>query len=199
MICSKCGNQNTPNDLFCTKCGNKLESGTPQQLNNGQSPFPQPEVGQPVVGEAAPVTQSTINPTMTNEQVQVPQQVVNQPAPNEPSPISQPIFNQQVANEQIQIPQQVVPQPASNEQVNSDMKIWAVLSVIIPAIAIVWYYFIGMSVILAIIFAAMSLAFAKKGAVADSKLAKIGKILSYILIGLAIVMFIVQLLMVMNK
>ena len=167
MICSKCGNQNTPNDLFCTKCGNKLESGTPQQLNNGQSPFSQPEVGQPVAGEAAPVTQSTINPTMTNEQVQV--------------------------------PQQVIPQPASNEQVNSDMKIWAVLSVIIPAVAIVWYYFIGMSVILAIIFAAMSLAFAKKGAVADSKLAKIGKILSYILIGLAIVMFIVQLLMVMNK
>ena len=70
------------------------------------------------------------------------------------------------------------------------MKKWAILSIIIPAIAIVWYLFIGLSVYIAVIIASVGFSFAKKGEVSDKKLALVGKILNGILVGLAIVMLI---------
>lgn len=77
-----------------------------------------------------------------------------------------------------------------NKAINPNMNKWAILSVIVPAVGIIWYWFIGLSFYLAILIATCSLAFAKKGEVANKKLAIIGKILSGVLIGMTIIMFI---------
>ena len=80
-----------------------------------------------------------------------------------------------------------------DKAVNPNMKIWAILSIIIPAVAIIWYWFIGLSFLLAIVIAGMGISFAQKVEMADKKLATIGKVLNGALFGLAIVMFILTL------
>ncbi len=77
-----------------------------------------------------------------------------------------------------------------NQAVNPNMKKWAILSIIVPTVAIIWYIFIGLSFYLAILIAAVGFRFAQKGEMADKKLATIGKVVSGILVGLAVVMFI---------
>lgn len=79
------------------------------------------------------------------------------------------------------------------DAVNPNMKKWAVWSVVIPAIAIFLYMFIGLSVYMAIFIAVVGFSFAKKGELGDRKLATVGKVLNGILTGLAIVMFVILL------
>ena len=86
-----------------------------------------------------------------------------------------------------------------NKAVNPNMKKWAILSIIVPVIAIIWYIFIGLSSYLAILIAAAGFGFAKKGEMANKKLATIGKVANGTLTGLAIVMFILQLLKALAK
>lgn len=76
---------------------------------------------------------------------------------------------------------------------NTDMKKYAVLSVIIPIIAFIWFCFIGLSFYLAIAIAACGLGFSEKGKIVDPKLANIGKILNIIFLIISIVMFILYL------
>ena len=73
------------------------------------------------------------------------------------------------------------------------MKKWAILSIIVPVVAIIWYIFIGLSFYLAILIAAAGFEFANKGEMADKKLAIIGKIANGILVGMAVVTLILQL------
>lgn len=73
---------------------------------------------------------------------------------------------------------------------NPDMKKWAILSIVVPVVGIIWYFFIGLSFLLAVLIASVGLSFAKKGELADKKLALAGRILNYCLIGLAVVMLI---------
>lgn len=80
-----------------------------------------------------------------------------------------------------------------NQAVNPNMKKWAILSVVIPVAAIIWYMFVGLSFYLAIFIATAGFGFAQKGEMADKKLAAIGKIANGILMGLAIVMLVLQL------
>ena len=80
-----------------------------------------------------------------------------------------------------------------NQAVNPNMKKWAILSVVIPVAAIIWYMFVGLSFYLAIFIATAGFGFAQKGEMADKKLATIGKIANGILMGLAIVMLVLQL------
>lgn len=87
-------------------------------------------------------------------------------------------------------------QPASNSQqiinkaVNPKMTKWAILSIIIPIVAIIWYIFIGLSFYIAVLIAIAGFEFARKGELANKKLAIAGKVLNGILCGLAIVMLI---------
>lgn len=77
-----------------------------------------------------------------------------------------------------------------NKSINHNMKKWAVLSIIVPIVGIIWYFFIGLSFYLAILIAAAGFSFAEKGKMADKKLATIGKICNWILIIIAIIMLI---------
>lgn len=77
--------------------------------------------------------------------------------------------------------------------VNPNMKKWAILSIVVAVAGLVWYWFIGLSFYLAILIAAAGFGFAQKGEMADKKLATVGKVANGILVGMAIVMFILQL------
>lgn len=81
-----------------------------------------------------------------------------------------------------------------NQAVNPNMKKWAILSIVVPVVAIIWYIFIGLSFYLAIVIAAVGFEFARKGEMANKKLATIGKVSSGILVGMAIIMLVLQLL-----
>lgn len=107
----------------------------------------------------------------------------------EENQVQQPTTNN-VDNQQFQNNTGNLSSTYVNNAINPNMKKWAILSIIIPAIAIVWYLFIGLSVYIAVIIAAVGFSFAKKGEVSDKKLALVGKILNGILVGLAIVMLI---------
>ena len=86
-----------------------------------------------------------------------------------------------------------------NQAVNPNMKKWAILSIVIPVVALIWYMFIGLSFYLAIFIAAAGFGFAQKGEMANKKLATIGKVANGILVGLAVVMFILQLITTFAK
>lgn len=107
----------------------------------------------------------------------------------EENQVQQPTTNN-VDNQQFQNNTGNLSSTYVNNAINPNMKKWAILSIIIPAIAIVWYLFIGLSVYIAVIIASVGFSFAKKGEVSDKKLALVGKILNGILVGLAIVMLI---------
>lgn len=83
--------------------------------------------------------------------------------------------------------------------VNPDMKKWAILSVVVPIAAIIWYWFIGLSFYLGIAIAAAGFGFAQKGEMANKKLATAGKVLSGILAGLSIVMLVLQLIALFTR
>lgn len=80
-----------------------------------------------------------------------------------------------------------------NQAVNPNMKKWAILSIVVPVVGMIWYWFIGLSFYLAIFIAAAGFSFAKKGKMANKKLATIGKVCNGILSGMAVVMLILQL------
>lgn len=80
-----------------------------------------------------------------------------------------------------------------NNVENPNMKKWAILSILIPSVAIIWYTFIGLSFYIAIFIGAAGFEFAKKGEIASKKMALTGRILNGILCGLAIVMLIINL------
>ena len=93
----------------------------------------------------------------------------------EENQVQQPTTNN-VDNQQFQNNTGNLSSTYVNNAINPNMKKWAILSIIIPAIAIVWYLFIGLSVYIAVIIAAVGFSFAKKGEVSDKKLALVGKI-----------------------
>lgn len=86
-----------------------------------------------------------------------------------------------------------------NRAVNPNMKKWAILSIVVPVVAIIWYIYIGLSFYLAILIAAAGFGFAQKGEMSNVKLATIGKVANGILVGLAVVMLILQLIGVFVK
>ncbi len=86
-----------------------------------------------------------------------------------------------------------------NKAVNPNMKIWAILSIVIPIIGLIWYWFIGLSFYIAILIAAAGFVFAQKGEMASKKMAIAGKILNGILAGMAIVMLILQLILIFGN
>ena len=119
---------------------------------------------------------------------------------------------QNPTNQFIQPQQNINPQVSNNysnngtlsqnyidKAVNPNMKKWAILSVVVPAVTIIWYWFIGLSFYIAIMLAAAGFGFAQKGDMANKKLATIGKVLNGILAGMAIVLFILQLINTYNS
>ena len=76
---------------------------------------------------------------------------------------------------------------------NPSMKKCAILSIILPAVSIIWYWYIGLSVYIAIFLAVSGFSFAEKGQVSNKKLATIGKVLNGVLFGLALVMLVFHL------
>lgn len=75
-----------------------------------------------------------------------------------------------------------------NKAVNPNMTKWAILSIAIASVGIVWYWFIGLSVYIAAFLSAAGFSFAQKGEMSNKKLSTIGKVLNGILAGMAIVM-----------
>lgn len=81
----------------------------------------------------------------------------------------------------------------SNNITDSNMKKWAILSIVIPVVGMIWYWFIGLSFYLAIIIAVAGFSFASKGEKAAKTLAIIGRVLNGILCAMAFIMLILQL------
>lgn len=97
----------------------------------------------------------------------------------------QTVYNQQYQNDNVNLDSNYI-----NQVVNPNMKKWAILSIVVPVVGIIWYWFIGLSFYLAIAIAMVGFSFAKKGEVADKKLATIGKVLNTILCIMAVIMLI---------
>lgn len=74
--------------------------------------------------------------------------------------------------------------------VNPSMKKYAVLSIIIPAISIFAYIFIGLTVSIAVLLSILGFSFAAKGALYSKKLSKIGYVLNTILVLMAVFVWI---------
>ena len=140
MICSNCGTQNNQGEMFCSKCGMRLE----QQPINYQT-------------------------------------------------------DQQNGNMQYSNNNGIPNQNYIDKAVNPKMTKWAILSIIVPIAAIIWYWFIGLSFYIAIFIAAAGFGFAQKGEMSNKKMAIIGKVLNGILAGMAIVILIVQLIEIFKK
>lgn len=174
MFCSKCGFQNNQGEMFCKQCGTRLDNGTQQQAQpNNTNQYIQPQQSsQPDMMQQQP---------MNNQQYQQPQQNINPQVSNNYSNSG------------------TLDQNSIDKAVNPNMKKWAILSVVVPAVAIIWYCFIGLSFYIAMILAAAGFGFAQKGEMANKKLAIIGKVLNGILAGMAIVMFILQLINAFNS
>lgn len=86
-------------------------------------------------------------------------------------------------------------QPSQNYDniVNPSMKKYAILSIVIPSIALFLYFFVGLTVWVAICLSALGFNFAQKGKLYSKKLARIGNVLNTILVVVAILMWIILL------
>lgn len=104
----------------------------------------------------------------------------------------QPMNQNQIPNQSYQVEYQNVNSNYINQAINPDMKKWAILSIIIPIAGMIFYWFIGLSVYLALVIAACGFEFAKKGEMADKNLAKIGKVLNSLLCIMALIVLIIQ-------
>ena len=77
--------------------------------------------------------------------------------------------------------------------INPSMKKYAILSIVIPSISLFLYFFVGLTVWIAICLSALGFNFAQKGKLYSEKLAKIGYVLNTILLVAAILMWIILL------
>lgn len=101
---------------------------------------------------------------------------------------NQSINNQQFNKENINFDSN----PVNNEIIIPNMKKWAILSIVVPIVAIIWYWFIGLSTFMSIIIITLVFEFARRGELANKKLANIGKFFNWILIGITFIMFIIN-------
>ena len=169
MLCTKCGAENNANDRFCINCGNLIAE---QQFQNNQQVS-----GQQVNNN---YNQQNMNQSQSNYNQQQATNYGQQTVNNN----QQTYMNNQNGNLDSNYVQNAV---------NPNMKKWAILSIVVAVAGLVWYWFIGLSFYLAILIAAAGFGFAQKGEMADKKLATVGKVANGILVGMAIVMFILQL------
>ena len=168
--------------MNCKKCGSPLTENDQFCKNCGATVNAQEEQG----GVQSQSQQSSQSDMMQQ-----------QPVNNQQYQQSQQNINPQVSNNYSN--SGTLDQNSIDKAVNPNMKKWAILSVVVPAVAIIWYCFIGLSFYIAIILAAAGFGFAQKGEMANKKLAIIGKVLNGILAGMAIVMFILQLINAFNS
>lgn len=160
--------------MYCSKCGTQNLNGERFCKNCGS------------LLENSQQGQQFNNMNNQNDQMTQPINNMNQTANQ------QTVYNYQQMNGQYQN-NTAVNQNYVNQAVNPNMKKWAILSIIVPVAGMIWYWFIGLSFYLAIFIAAAGFGFAEKGKMANKKLATIGKVCNGILIGMAVVMFILQL------
>lgn len=165
MYCGSCGNQNINGEKFCKNCGTILDNRQAQVNSNIQQSINQ-----------------NIKEQSVNEQYINNQQMYQN--------CNQQTYNQQYQNNNGNLNENYI-----NQAVNPDMKKWAILSVVIPTVAIVWYFFIGLSFYIAIAIAGAGFSFAEKGKMADPKLAKIGKVLNVVLMIMAFAVLIMNLIL----
>lgn len=168
MYCSKCGSQSVNGERFCKNCGTLFENNQPQQSVNNMNGQAQQQINNGMMG----------------------QPMYNQQPMNNGNPATQQFqqsMNQQYSNNNSGLDPKYVEQA-----VNPNMKKWAILSIVVPIAGIIWYWFIGLNLYLAIFIAATGFGFAEKGKMANKKLATIGKVCSGVLVGMAIIMFVLQ-------
>ncbi len=132
-----------------------------------------------------------------------PQQSINNVNSQFQQPINnisgQQLYQQQTNNQQYTNTNGNLDHNYVNKAVNPNMKKWAILSIVVPVVGIIWYWFIGLSFYLAVFIAAAGFGFAQKGEMSNKKLATIGKVCNGILLGMAIVVFIINLIVAFNS
>lgn len=154
--------------MYCSKCGTQNMNGERFCKN---------------CGTLLENSQSQQQVNNMNGQFQQPMNNVN-PATQQ---FQQPM-NQQYSNNNGGLAPKYV-----DQAVNPNMKKWAILSIVVPVVGIIWWWFIGLNLYLAIFIASTGFGFAEKGKMANKKLATIGKVCSGVLVGMAVVMVVLQL------
>lgn len=81
----------------------------------------------------------------------------------------------------------------TNQALDPNMKKFATMSVVIPSISLFLCLFVGFIPLLAWVLGGLCINFSNKGQAGDPKLAKVGKILSIILIIMGVIMFVMAL------
>lgn len=161
--------------MFCSKCG----------YQNNQGEIFCKQCGIRLESNAQQVQQQ--------DQVIQPQQNMSN---NQSDLMQQSINNQQSDN--FQVSNNYSDNGSLNQNyvdnvVNPNMKKWAILSIVVPVIAFIWYFLIGLSFYIAIMLVAVGFSFAQKGEMSNKKLAIVGKILNGIFAGMVILTLLLQL------
>lgn len=150
--------------MFCKKCGTLIEEGTKFCGN----------CGTPVEFVQQQNTTNNINSQPVN-------------------PVTD--TNSNISSNNTYNSQQNVNYNPNNENydniINPSMKKYAILSIVIPSIALFVYFFIGLSFYIAILLAGVGFSFAQKGKMYSKKMSTAGVVLNTILMVVACIMLVI--------
>lgn len=150
--------------MFCKKCGTLIEEGTKFCGN----------CGTPVEFVQQQNTTNNINSQPVN-------------------PVTD--TNSNISSNNTYNSQQNVNYNPNNENydniINPSMKKYAILSIVIPSIALFVYFFIGLSFYIAILLAGVGFSFAQKGKMYSKKMSTAGVVLNTILTVVACIMLVI--------
>jgi len=165
MFCNHCGMENSNNDIYCKGCGTLLQQNN---MQNGYNPM---QHQQQYAGQA----QQPYNQQQPQQNYDYNQQQ------NYYNPVQQPDYSQNNTYYQ-----------NNNQYINNDVRKYAILSVVIPAVLLVIIFFWGAPIWLWAPAIAISANFSVKGRSADEKLYKIGLVLSCIVVGIALISIVIN-------
>ena len=172
--------------------------GQPVNNINSQQTYQQQTNNQQYTNTNGNLDSNYVNKTVSQQPINNigGQQLYGQPVNNINS---QQTYQQQTNNQQYTNTNGNLDSNYVNKAVNPNMKKWAILSIVVPVVGIIWYWFIGLSFYIAVLIAAAGFGFAQKGEMSNKKLATIGKVCNGILLGMAIIVFIINLILVFNS
>lgn len=167
MRCTMCGAQIGSNEKFCSSCGSPI---APQQAPSSQTLMAE-------TNQNMPQQQYNYGGQITNNQPLIGQQA-NAMYPQ------QMLNNQQTMNNFQQAFQE------NKIQTDPTTRKWSILSILIGGVAILVYWFIGLTPYIAIIISSIGFNFARKGTPSGKVLSTIGTIVNVVLLVMAVIMWI---------
>ncbi len=125
---------------------------------------------------------------------EVPNSQINNEMPKENPTISNNQYNNMNVNETVNTnwQNQESVNSSNNQTIDPNSKKIAIISIIIPIVAIIIWWFIGLSFLFAVILVGAGFGLSERAKAGEPKLAMIGKILNIIFLIFTIIMFILN-------